>query len=92
MGYVKPPYFISAQLIAELMNIDIRAAGDRLTVIRKFYNKPTGALISLAEYCDYEHTSLKDLEDFCMRTRGNYVPPDDKKGGESKAKKASLRG
>lgn len=66
MRFVKPPYFISAQLVAELMDWEIRAASDRLTTIRKALNKPPGALISLAEYCDYEHTSLKDLEDYFM--------------------------
>jgi hypothetical protein len=79
MGYIKPPYFISTQLVAELMDVDARTAGERLTAIRKALKKPPGALISLAEYCDYEHTSLKELELHFMRTRGAYIPPEDKK-------------
>lgn len=80
MAFIRPPHFISTQLVAELMDIDIRAAGERLTTIRKALNKPTGGLVTLAEYCQYEHISLKDLEDYYIRTRGtSYIPPEEKR-------------
>jgi hypothetical protein len=76
MAFIKPPHFISSQLIAELLDIDIRAARERLTAIRKALNKLPGGLVTLAEYCEYEHTSLKQLEAYFIRTRGSsYIPP-----------------
>lgn len=93
MGHVKPPYYVTSQLIAGFMDVDIRTASERLTTIRKFYNKPHGGLVSLKEYCDYEHTPLKDLEDYCIRTRGNYIPPEegDKKKEKDKPQAIDVR-
>jgi hypothetical protein len=75
MANRKPPYYISAQQIATMMQIDIRSASDRLTCIRRKLGKPLNALVSIGEYCQYEHTSQKEVEDYFIRTAGIYLPP-----------------
>lgn len=75
MANRKPPYYISAQHIADMMQMDIRRASDRLSGIRKALNKSTAALVSLAEYCRYEETSQADVEDYFIRTLSVYLPP-----------------
>src|SRR5665811_2274782 len=64
MRHIKPPYFMTAQILAELIDCDIRFAMNTLTAIRKHYNKRVGGYITLKEYCDYERISRPDLEDY----------------------------
>lgn len=60
---------ITHQEIALIFGYNIDYAKARLTLIRTTLGKPPGSMLTVTEFCRYEHISLEDFDVMLERAR-----------------------